>query len=88
MHSDQFAGKLIRSSHCNFYKQVRKVGGQKATNKKLFIASMEGKSDEECAQAIGQEYSAISMAYAPVDTAALPAYLPAQLPPQVDELQV
>ena len=88
MHSDEFAGKLIRGSHSDFYRQVRKVGGLKSANKKLFIASLEGKSDEECAQAIGQEYSAISTAYSPVDTSSLPAFLPAQLPPQVDELQV
>ena len=88
MHSEQFAGRLIRGSHSDFYKQVRKVGGLKVANKKLFIASLEGKSDEECAQAIGQEYSAISVAYSPVDMAALPSYLPAQLPPQVDEQQV
>ena len=88
MHSDEFAGKLIRGSHSDLYRQVRKVGGLKSANKKLFIASLEGKSDEECAQAIGQEYSAISTAYSPVDTSSLPAFLPAQLPPQVDEMQV
>ena len=81
LHCEEFAGKLISGSHSNFYGQVRKVGGQKLAHKKLFIASLEGMSDLECANAIGQEYSAISMAYSPVDTAALPAYLPAQLPP-------
>ena len=44
--------------------------------------------DLECAQAIGEQYSSISQSYAPVDVASLPAYLPAQLPPQVDKMQV
>ena len=85
---NQFADKLIEGSRSNFYRQVRKVGGLKDKNKKLLIASLEGKSDLECAQAIGEEYSAISQAYSPVDLAALPAYLPAQLPPQVGEMEV
>ena len=79
---NQFADKLIEGSRSNFYRQVRKVGGLKDKNKKLLIASLEGKSDLECAQAIGEEYSAISQAYSPVDLAALPAYLPAQQPPR------
>ena len=81
MNCDQFAGQLINGSHSNFYRQVKKVSGMKMRNSKLFIASLEGKSDQECAQAIGDEYSATSQAYSPVDLASLPAYLPAQLPP-------
>ena len=84
----QFANKLIEGSKGNFYRQVRKVGGLKSKSKKLFIASLEGKSDLECAQAIGEQYSAISQAYSPVDLAALPAYLPAQQAPQVGEMEV
>jgi hypothetical protein len=51
---NQFADKLIEGSRSNFYRQVRKVGGLKDKNKKLLIASLEGKSDLECAQAIGR----------------------------------
>ena len=88
MHCDEFAGKLITGSHSNFYKQVKKVSGKEVKNQKLFISSLDGMSDQECAQAIGDEYSAISQAYSPVDLAALPSFLPAQLPPQVGEMQV
>ena len=88
MNYEQFTGSLISGSHSNFYRQVKKVCGQKVGHQKLFIASLEGKTDQECAQAIGDEYSATSQAYSPVDRAALPAFLPALLPPQVGELQV
>ena len=79
---EEFAGQLISGSHSNFYRQVKKVSGQKVKSQKLFIAALEGKTDQECAQAIGDEYSATSQAYSPVDLSSLPAYLPAQLPPQ------
>ena len=77
-----FADQIINGSRGNFYKQVKKVGGLKQQSCRLNIESLEGKSDYDCAQAIGESYSAISQAYSPVDLAALPAYLPAQLPPK------
>ena len=46
----------------------------------MHIASLEGKLDLECAQAIGEQYAAISQADSPVDLSGLPAYLPAQQP--------
>ena len=88
LHNEDFAKKLIQGSQRNFYKQVKKVGGLKLPSGRLNIASLEGKTDQECAQAIGESYAAISQAYAPVDLTSLPAYLPAQLPPQVGELEV
>ena len=45
-------------------------------------------SDLQCAQAIGEECAAISQSYSPVDLSALPAFLSAQLPPQVTEMEV
>ena len=65
---------------------MKKVGDLKRKATSLNIASLEGKSEKEVAQAIGKSYSAISQAYSPANLAALPAYLPAQLPPQVQEL--
>jgi hypothetical protein len=88
MNYNQFADQLIEGTKKNFYKQVKKVGGIKVLDKKMFISSLDGKSDKECAEAIGLQYSAISQAYSPVDLASLPAYLPAQLPPQVEEREV
>ena len=61
--------------------KIKQVGGVKVKKNKLLIAALDGKSDQECAQAIGEQYASISQSYAPVDMASLPAYLPAQLPP-------
>ena len=85
---NEFADQLIQGTKSNFYKQVKKVGGMKVPSKKMFISSLDGMSDKECAEAIGLEYAAISQAYSPADLASLPAYLPAQLPPQVEEREV
>ena len=85
---DVFADQMIKGSRGNFYRQVKKVGGLKQKVSRLNIESLEGKSDYDCAQAIGEAYSAISQTYSPVDLTALPAFLPAQLPPQVQQLQV
>ena len=85
---EAFADQVMKGSKGNFYRQAKKVGGLKQKTTTLNIASLEGKSEKEVAQAIGESYSAISQAYSPVDLAALPAYLPAQFPPQVEELQV
>ena len=88
MHFEEFADQIIKGTKSNFYRQVKKVGGLKPKHVKMNIASLEGKSDMECAEAIGEQYAAISQAYSPVDLSCLPAFLPAQQPPQVNELQV
>ena len=60
---DAFADNIIKGSKGNFYRQAKKVGGLKQKSTQLNIASLEGKSDRDCAQAIGEAYSAISQAY-------------------------
>ena len=60
----------------------------KVHNKKMFISSLDGQSDKQCAEAISLQFSAISQAYSLVNLASLTAYLPAQLPSQVEEREV
>ena len=35
----------------NFFKQAKKVGGMKVQSRRMFISSLDGKSDKECAEA-------------------------------------
>ena len=37
---NQFADQLIQGTKSNFYKQIKKVGGMKVPNKKMFISSL------------------------------------------------
>ena len=43
---NQFADQLIQGTKSNFYKQIKKVGGMKVHNKKMFISSLDGQSDK------------------------------------------
>ena len=54
----------------------------------LNVRSLTGLSDEECAEAVGKHFAAVSAEHSPVDLLQLPSYLPALPPPQVEEFQV
>ena len=78
---EAFADHVIKGSKGTFYRLAKKVGGLTQMTTSLNIASLEGKSEKEVAQAIGESYSAISQAYSLVDLAALPPiYLPSYPP--------
>ena len=42
----KFSDQLIQGTKSNFYKQIKKVGGMKVPNKKMFISSLDGQSDK------------------------------------------
>ena len=54
----------------------------------LRIRSLEGLSDQECAEAVSQHFASVSNEYQPINLEELPSYLPAQFPPQVEEYEV
>ena len=54
----------------------------------LNVEPLAGLNDKESAEEIAQHFAAVSQEYLPLDTTALPAFLPAQPPPRIDELQV
>ena len=57
-------------------------------DKELHIECLSGLSDQQCADAVGQGFAAVSNQYEPLDRTKLPAYLPSLPPPQVEEYQV
>ena len=54
----------------------------------LFLQSLVGLSDDECAEAVGQHFASVSAEHSPVDLLQLPSYLPALPPPQVEVCEV
>ena len=87
-HTD-FVTDLKASDPGKFYMMCKKIGAVDEVNAgALKIKSLEGLNDKECAEAVAQHFAAISNEYEPVDLTALPAYLPALPPPQVEEFEV
>ena len=68
---------------------AKKIG---AVNNKdelnMQVEALSGLSDAESAEQIAQHFAAVSQEYLPVDTTALPAFLPALPPPKLQQIQV
>ena len=72
-----------------FYKMCKKIGAVEDMNSgSLKIKCLERLSDKECAEEVARHFASISNEYEPVDLSALPAYLPALPPHQVQEHEV
>ena len=54
----------------------------------LKIRTLEGRSDEECANAVAQHFASVSNLYEPIYLKKLPAFLPSLPSPQVEEHKV
>jgi hypothetical protein len=68
---------------------AKKIGAVNNSNdNELKVESLAGLGDDECAERIAQHFASVSQEYLPIDISALPAFLPAPKPPQVDELEV
>ena len=52
------------------------------------VESLSGLSNLEAAREIAEHFATISNEYSPINYSALPSYLPAQPPPQVEEFDV
>ena len=68
---------------------AKKIGAVNNSNdNELKVESLAGLGDDVCAERIAQHFASVSQEYLPIDVSALPAFLPAPKPPQVDELEV
>ena len=86
---NKFVTELKTTNPSQFYKMCKKLGAVDQMNSgELTVRSLTGLSDEECAEAVGQHFAAVSAEHSPVDLLQLPSYLPALPPPQVEEFQV
>ena len=62
-------------------KKLGGIQGQNSTN--LNIECIENLSPQEQVDKVAESFAAVSQLYEPVDLASLPAYLPADRPPQL-----
>jgi hypothetical protein len=84
-----FVTELKSTNPGEWYKIAKQIGAVDKTNSgDIFVESLEGLSNENCAQTIAQHFASVSNEYLPVDHAKLPSYLPATKPLQVSELDI
>ena len=84
-----FVSDLKKTSPGKWYSMAKKIGavGNKVSDD-VVVESLKNLSNKQAVNAIGEHFAAVSNEYAPIDNTKLPAYLPAQSPPQIDEITV
>ena len=72
-----------------YYEMARKIGGTNDSHLgEIRVESLSEFSNKESAQKIADHFASISNEFLPINSETLPAFLPAQMPPQVEEYQV
>ena len=84
-----FIQNLKKSNPGKWFKMAKKIGAVgESESEEIKVESLSELSNSQCAQKIAEHYAAISKEYDPIDPRQLPSYLPAPLPPQVEEYEV
>ena len=85
----EFVKELKTTNPVKWYTMVKRLGGlDQMSRGRLEIESLEGLTDQECAEAIAQSFASVSQEYSPLDRSQLPTFLPAGQPEQVTVFQV
>ena len=81
-----FVNELKTTNPGKWYGMAKRIGAVDQMNGgDIMVESLQHLDNQKCAQEIAEHYAKISNEYYPVDPGQLPCYLPAQLPPQVEE---
>ena len=84
-----FVNELKESDPGKWYKMAQKIGALDQMNSnEISVDQLKGLTDQESAELIAQHFAAVSNQYLPLNREDLPCYLPAEKPPQVDEISV
>ena len=84
-----FVTELKSTDPGKWYSMAKQIGAvDKMSRGDIQIESLSSFSNLQCAQKIAEHFAAISQEYSPVDVQKLPAYLPAQKPPKIEEFDV
>ena len=82
-----FVTNLKSTDPGKWYMMAKKIGAvDNLAGGNIQVESLS--TDKECAQQIAEHFAKISNEYLPINPEQLPAYLPAQPPPQVEEIDV
>ena len=84
-----FVNELKATNPGKWYGMAKKIGAvNQMTQGDIQVEALDGLTNKESAQAIAEHFASVSNQYLPVDKSQLPAYLPAPLPPLVNEYDV
>ena len=85
----KFVSDLKQSDPGKWYQMAKRLGSVDQMNDgQILVNELADYSDQESANKIAEHFAAVSNTYNPIDIESLPCYLPAQLPPQVDNYRV
>ena len=84
-----FVSELKTTNPGKWYTMMKRLGGlDQMTKGRISIKSLDGLTDAECAEAVGQSFASVSQEYPALDRSQLPAFLPAGRPEVVNVFQV
>ena len=88
-HHINFVKDLKTTSPGLFHKMAKRIGAlEQNRSSEITIECLEGLNPTEQVQRVAESMAKVSNEYQPVDNLKLPAYLPAEKPPQTDEYKV
>ena len=84
-----FVSELKTTNPGKWYIMMKRLGGlDQISRGRISIKSLEGLTDAECVEAIGQLFASVSQEYSALDRSQLPAFLLAGRPEEVNVFQV
>ena len=85
----KFVTELKYTNPGEWYKIAKQIGAVGQSNRgDIAVESLEGLSNESCAEHIAQHFASVSNEYLPVDQTKLPCFLPAPKPLNVSEQEI
>ena len=86
---DHFVTDLKEMNPSKWYCMAKKIGAVNQTeSERVNVECLDTIEDQEAVEVIAQHFASISQEYEPLKVQNLPCYLPAEQPPQVDEVTV
>jgi hypothetical protein len=86
---ENFVSELKTTNPAHYFKMAKQIGAiDQSKHGEINIECIEGLDPQEQVQAVADSMAAVSNEYSPVDISVLPAYLPVEMPPQIEVYKV
>ena len=86
---EHFVTDLKETNPSRWYNMAKKIGAVNQTDsERVNVECLDAIDDQEAVEVVAQHFASVSQEYEHLNVENLPCYLPAQKPPQVDDLAV